>query len=931
MKANNIIVVPETHWDREWYLTFQEFRAKLVIMLDKLLNILRTNPNYRNFTLDGQTIPIEDYLEVRPEREEEIKKYILEGRLSIGPMYILPDEFLISGESIIRNLLIGHKFAKKFGRVMKTAYIPDPFGHIAQLPQIINSFNLSSIIFERGFGNEFEENELNMEFIWESPGKAASILAIHLVRGYMSLQDLDTSLEDGKYKKAIEKIKRVTADLEKYTASPIILLNNGSDHREACPEIPEIVKQWNELYPDVLLEQSDFEYYINKVLSVKPKLKSFQGELRGSKYHPILSGVLSARMWIKQRNLEIEYLFEKYTEPVSAITWILDKYNKFEYPNSYLLTGMKWFIKNHPHDSICGCSIDQVHEDMITRFDWAEQIGNEVFNLSFLYLSNLINILPQVGNRIALIVFNPLPWKRKDIVIFNGISKTYNLHDKFPKNFKLLDSDGKEIEYQGYSISGDPRYCREKDINYRFSFLADVPACGYKTYYIMLDEEARGSVINDVDFNIGENSVENEFYKVDVKKDGQINIYDKSRAIWFENICQFEDVADWGDEYDFSGPVRKQVDKKFTTKDAEIVEIVPFLNGPSQKTIKIKMIMKLPVSLSVDRLQRENHLIENCINLYISLYKSINNIDFKIELENQSKDHRIRVLFPSKITTNKVFCDGHFFIVPRDISLPNGKHWAQKPSRTNHQKDFITLYDKSICFAILNRGLPEYEAIKNEDGTILIAITLLRCIEWLSRPNLDSRRSDAGPSIKTPGAQCIGNHTFELSLVIEECKTNWLDSEVHIKGKEFNCPLKPVFPLMLKSTLRRTDLLMLSRMGVISALKKSPDKNTGVYLPSELSFFKLDNKNIILSALKKSEKGDYLIVRVYNISPFLEKALLSFFKDILIKNAEIVNLLEETPKNLIKAEIHNFNKNKIEISLEPHVIATIKIEFDLIK
>ncbi|UCD00835.1 MAG: hypothetical protein JSV23_08090 [Promethearchaeota archaeon] len=931
MKANNIIIVPETHWDREWYLTFQEFRARLVIMVDKLLNILRDDPNYKSFVLDGQTIPVEDYLEVRPGREEEIKRYIRKGRLSIGPMYVLPDEFLISGESLIRNLLIGYQYATKFGRVMKTAYIPDPFGHIAQLPQIVSGFDLSSIIFERGFGNEFEENELNMEFIWESPGNAASVLAIHLVRGYSSLYDLDTSLEDGKYKKALEKIKRVTADIEKYTASPIVLLNNGSDHREACPEIPEIVKQWNELYPDVLLEQNNFEHYINKILSLKPKLKSFQGELRGSKYSNILSGVFSARMWIKQRNTKIEYLYEKYFEPISAITWIFDKFHKFPYPYAYIRSGLKWLIKNHPHDSICGCSIDQVHNEMITRFDWAEQIGNEVLNLSFSYLSNLINIKPQIGNRIALIVFNPLPWKRKDIVIFNGISKVKNKINRFSKDFKLIDSYEKEIEYQSYLLPGEHRFCGENDINYQFSFLADVPGCGFKVYYILLEEETKKNNYNETNFKIGENSIENELYRVEVKTDGKINIYDKMRAIWIENICQFEDVGDWGDEYDFSGPVRKQIDKRFTTKDADIVEIEPFLDGPTQKTIKIKLVMKLPISLTLDRIQRETHLIENEINLYISLYKKINRIDFKIELENRSKDHRIRILFPSNIITDKVFCDGHFFVVPRNIHLPKTKHWAQKPSRTNHQKDYVVLYDNSKCMAILNRGLPEYEAIKNEDGTISIAITLLRCIEWLSRPNLDSRRNDAGPSIKTPGAQCIGNHTFELSLVIEDYKTNWLDSKVHVKGKEFNCPLKILFPLMLKSPLRRVDLLLLTRMGVLSALNKLPEKKIESYLPSELSFLEFDNKNIILSVIKKSEKGDYLIVRIYNVSPSLQEVRLSFYEELLIKNAEIVNLLEEPPKSLIKAKIHNFNKNKIEISLEPHVIASIKIEFDLME
>ncbi|MFX1323225.1 MAG: glycoside hydrolase family 38 C-terminal domain-containing protein, partial [Promethearchaeota archaeon] len=862
---------------------------------------------------------------------EELKKYIRERRLSIGPMYVLPDEFLISGELLIRNLLIGNQIAKKFGRVMKAAYIPDPFGHIAQLPQIISGFEIPSIIFERGFGNEFEENNLNMEFIWESPGNAASVLAIHLIRGYSSLVYLDTILEDGKYKKAMEKIKRVANDIEIYTATPIVLLNNGSDHREAYPEIPEIVKQWNELHPDILLEQNDFEYYIDKVLSVNPKLKSFEGELRGSKYSPILSGVLSARMWIKQRNTKIEYLFEKYTEPISAITMVLDKSQKFNYPYSYIQNGLKWLIKNHPHDSICGCSIDQVHNEMKTRFDWAEQIGIEVFNHSFMYLSGLINFKPQENNRIALIIFNPLPWKRKDIVIFNAISKANNLQQKFPKDFKLTDSDNNEIVYQDYPIQGEPRFSREIDISYQFSFLAEVPACGYKVYYINLEETAKKDIINEINFILGENSIENEFYKVEVKNDGQINILDKKGNIWFEKVCQFEDIADWGDEYDYSGPTRNQVDKKYTTDDAKIVELIPFLNGPSQKSIKMKMILNLPESLTPDRLKREKNLFENVITLYVSLYKGINRIDFKIDLENKCKDHRIRVLFPSKIISDKVFCDGHFYIVPRNITIPNGKKWRQKPSKTSHQKDFIALHDESKSYSILNRGLPEYEAIKNEDGTITVAITLLRSIGWLSRPDLDSRRNDAGPSLKTPGAQCIGNYSFELSLVVEDYKRYWFDSEVHIKGKEFNCPLKPIFPLMLSSTLNHPELLMLTRMGLLTDSNRVLDKSIVPCLPSELSFLEIENKNIMLSALKKSEKGDCLIIRIYNISPFLQKTKLTFYKDISIQEAEIVNFLEERPKNEIKANINKFYQNELAITMEPYIIATIKLEFNFIR
>jgi len=215
MKTNNIIIVPETHWDREWYLPFQEFRARLVIVMDKLLKILQTDPNYKNFTLDGQTIPLEDYLEVRPEKKDEIKKYVKEGRISIGPMYVLPDEFLVSGESLIRNLLIGHQISKKFGKVMKAGYIPDPFGHIAQLPQIISGFEIPSILFWRGFGNQFEENDLNIEFIWKSPGNASSVIGIFLMQGYGSIAELNTKTLKGEFKPALRKIKNVVERFEK--------------------------------------------------------------------------------------------------------------------------------------------------------------------------------------------------------------------------------------------------------------------------------------------------------------------------------------------------------------------------------------------------------------------------------------------------------------------------------------------------------------------------------------------------------------------------------------------------------------------------------------------------------------------------------------------------------------------------------------------
>ncbi len=928
MKANEIIIVPETHWDREWYLPFQEFRARLIIMMDNLLEILRSDPEYRNFTLDGQTIPIEDYLEVKPEKKAEIKQYVQEKRLSIGPFYVLPDEFLISGESIIRNLIIGHQMARKFGRVMKAGYIPDPFGHIAQLPQVLSGFEIPSVLFARGFGNEFIENNLSMEFIWNAPGNASSILGIHLIGGYGSVAELNMKSRDGKFKMALKKINRVVSQLENYTATPFLLLNSGSDHHDARPEIPSIVKQWNELYPDKFMEQNDFEYYTYKVLDTKQQFNSFQGELRGGKYNHLLSGVFSARMWIKQRNTAIEYLYEKYTEPLSTIAWALDREQKFEYPKAYILTGLKWLIKNHPHDSICGCSIDQVHDEMKTRFDWAEQIGNEVFKNSIIYLNDLIKHKMEDKDQIELIIYNPLPWEREDIVKFDIVALRSPRTKISSVNLKILESSEKEIEFQYFSLNGIPKFNREYDISHRLTFLAKVPACGYKVYYINSQNDSKIYNTGSENFKLIEKSIENEFYKININDNGKIEIVYKLTGVIYENICQFEDVGDWGDEYDYSGPDVDQIDSKFLTRDAEIIEISHFLNGPTHKTIKINMKLKLPASLSKTRDNREEVKVNNDIVMYVSLYKGLDRIDFKIELTNKSKDHRIRVLFPSKIKSSKVFADGHFFIVPRNVDLPNSADWVQKALPTNHQKDFVSVCNEDTCFAVLNKGLPEYEALKESDGTITLALTLLRCVEWLSRVKFATRKSIAGPDIKTPKAQCIGKHEFEFSLIIKEKGLNFLQSEINIKGKEFNNPLRPIFLSIIKKTpLRFSDLFILNP-DALRYFERPYVKKVESYLPTELSFLEIDNKRIQLSALKKSEIDNSLIVRCFNLSSTSEKAILKFYEGFSIKGVEIVNFLEEKPKNKIKADVELVDNNTIELRLEPHVIATLKLSFD---
>ncbi|MEJ2248333.1 MAG: glycoside hydrolase family 38 C-terminal domain-containing protein [Candidatus Lokiarchaeota archaeon] len=928
MKATKVILVPETHWDREWYLPFQEFRARLVLMMDKLLNILKANPNYKSFTLDGQIIPIEDYLEVRPEKEKEIKKYVKERRLSIGPMYILPDEFLVSGESLIQNLLIGHKIANNFGDVMKAGYIPDPFGHIAQLPQILKGFKIPSVLFWRGFGNEFEDRNLNVEFIWKSPCNSAEVIAIHLILSYGSLADIRTHKINGKFKSALRKIRRVISSMEKFTGTPILLLNNGSDHHEALAEIPEIIKQWNEKFPMTPIEQNDFEYYISQIQEYKSKLKQFEGELRNGRYAHLLPGVLSTRMWIKQRNTKIEYLFEKYTEPMASIAWILTKTGlRYDYPQFYILTGLKWLIKNHPHDSICGCSIDQVHNEMKIRFDWAEQIGEEVYKNSVLALYyNLNHSLKNYkqNKTMPLVIFNPLAWKRKDIVKFEIITDKYQTKESISKSLILVDSNNNNLDFQIYNTDLTPRYQQIDSNSHEISFLTEVPALGYKLIYLIEKNDKTFNNTPTTEFRISDSSIENKYYQIEVEKNGCLNLLDKESKIIYQKFCFFEDKGDWGDEYDFSGPKSNQKDLIFTSREAIVRKIRPLIDGPTQKILKVSLNLKLPSSLTNDRIKREEILKDNPIEIYISLYREIKRIDIKIKFQNQSKDHRLRALFNTNIKSKKVYADGHFYIVPRSVFLPEGENWIQKPQPTNHQKDFVAIDGNETIFALINRGLPEYEAIVEEDQTITFAITLLRCIEWLSRGDFKSRNSNAGPNIHTPEAQCLGDHEFQLSVYTEN-KNSFYNSNVARIGKEYNCPLKVTIPEMTKSALRISDKFILNPKGIISYLLNGDEKNIKYLLPNEVSFIEVSNKMVQISALKKSEKGEDLILRGCNLSINKEKTQILFYKACSIEDATSVNLLEEKIDNP-KFKLNQVNSNQLELIIDPAVIFTIKIK-----
>ncbi len=452
----NILLVPHTHWDREWYQTFQQFRIRLVHVVNALLDILDRDPDFVHFMLDGQTIVLDDYLEVCPQEEERLKRFTRAGRISVGPWYLQPDEFLVSGESLVRNLQIGLRRAAEFGQPMRVGYVPDTFGHIAQLPQILLGVGIDNAVFWRGVGSEARQSE----FYWTAPD-GSRVLVMHLADplGYSNARDLPLHADE-----FVTRVELQASRLLPKTTLPTLLFMNGSDHLAPQDGLPAVVAAANARMEHLDAQRASFlasferdgqaisfdqihvriaslaEFVDAVRLHVaqagEDSLQTLAGEMRSSEYAHLLPSVLSTRMWIKQENAATEHLLERWVEPLTAWAAALGAH----YPSGLVQIAWKYLLQNHPHDSICGCSIDQVHRENRVRFAQSQQVGEQLVAEAIQHIVARVDTRPSatlvqpgqqpgtlsaalsaglsaaLASAIPIVVFNPAPGPRAEAV-----------------------------------------------------------------------------------------------------------------------------------------------------------------------------------------------------------------------------------------------------------------------------------------------------------------------------------------------------------------------------------------------------------------------------------------------------------------------------------------------------------------------------------
>ena len=391
MDEVRITLVPHTHWDREWYAPFAEFRERLVAMMDTLLEL--AEGGFPHFHLDGQVAMVDDYLDARPEREGDLRLAAAEGKLSLGPWFTQMDEFLTSGESHIRNLELGLSRARELGPVLLAGYLPDQFGHIGQMPQLLRRAGIDRAVVWRGVPSSIGSTS----FRWRSPD-GSEVRAEYMAFGYF-FGDAFRQIEDPDELAA--EIHRSIERLRPMLAGDRILVMVGADHTGPDPTLPRRVAAASSRVEGARVEIAGIEHHLDD--QAPAEVPTWEGELRSSARAHLLPNVVSGRAPQKRERGRVESLLERYADPLSALVGVGHA------TEERLARAWRLLLWNGAHDSACGCSHDQVARDVEARFAEARTICEDVI------AESLATLERGAGSAAGLVRFNPSPFEREGI------------------------------------------------------------------------------------------------------------------------------------------------------------------------------------------------------------------------------------------------------------------------------------------------------------------------------------------------------------------------------------------------------------------------------------------------------------------------------------------------------------------------------------
>ncbi|MGW4476318.1 glycoside hydrolase family 38 N-terminal domain-containing protein [Nonomuraea sp. NPDC004354] len=779
--TQEIVVVPHTHWDREWYEPFQRFRLRLVALMDEVLDTMEREPDY-HFTLDGQLACVDDYLEVRPENRDRIAALVEAGRLAIGPWQILLDEFLCSGETIVRNLELGMDRADKLGGAMPVGYLPDMFGHTAQMPQILALAGLAQACVYRGV----PASVVTDAFAWVAPDGTAVRAQYLPAGGY------------GNGAHLFEAPGQVLARAETFVTTmrrwqgedkPLLAMY-GTDHSAPVRGLPEMVASLG-------ARMGTLSGYIGA--QGTEGLPRVHGELRSHARANILPGVISVRAHVKQAMGRAERMVERYAEPLAAL-W------GESWPERFL--DMAWWrlIDASGHDSVTGCGVDETAQQVAARIAEAEHLGQAVRDM---VTSRLAAAVPSG----AVLVVNPSPFPRTGVVLMDvaGLdplvdaagravpaqtleyAPTLLLDEEMDPRLAFTFIHGTELYGQhitGWSIADGVlvfRVAREPaaafDVAEVAAALAEAEGAVTR---VRIVAEARRTVAALVDTPaLGHTSVrpgrpsgprsqapgagprgvraegqvlDNGLLRVEVAADGTLTLTGRD-GVTIAGAARIVEGGDVGDTYNHAPPAADLL-----VLAPESVEVSLVCSGPLVAALDVHRGYAWPRGTDVTEADgpadplpaaaRTAAVEHVTVATRVELRAGEPFVRLHVEFDNRCADHRVRLHVPLAEPAAASFAEGQFAVVERAPTAEGG--CGETPLPTFPASSWVA----AGGVAALLEHVTEYELVDDE-----LALTLLRSVGYLSRNRNALRPEPAGPQLPTPAAQSRGPRSVRLALM----------------------------------------------------------------------------------------------------------------------------------------------------------------------
>ena len=882
MKKNTAYIVPHTHWDREWRYPLWKNRMLLVEFMEELLDTLDTDPGYANFLFDGQVAPIEDYLEVAPQDLERVTKHIRDGRIAVGPWFTLPDLYPLDGECLLRNLLTGTRISAKYGEPMMVGYNSFGWGQTAQFPQIYAGFGIDFIVAAKKVS---KERAPESEFLWESPD-GTRVLTTRLgeharanfyFHAYLhGKYGINCTSSEFKYNPTLSgtamhdaRVERAEDDFfmiaPSYEYSPQDLKEgaedawsatedtamkghrlflNGTDFSTPHPRHSEMVRDLNALSPDCEYVHTRIEAYARKLHGEidKSTLRVVKGELRDGPACDCSGNALASRIYLKQLNKSAQNLVLHKTEPLAAVLSL----RGVPYPRGFMDAAWKHLLQSHPHDSINGVTQDKTANDVEHRLHQALEIGSVVYDKSVATVLNQIDLSGCCEDEQLLVIFNPLPYPRHEIVsacvttpagqgvwslaATDAAGNTLALQEgaRSEKTFPVHDCQARPWPYKTdrHVVTVDP---------------GELPAGGYKLirfsaksnfsrdrHYWLEMRRQNGSFLSP-----SANLLENEHLRVEVASNGTLALTEKASGIRYDGLHYFEDGGDVGNYWAFYPPYQDRIFNTLASAPRVWLEE----NGPLSATIGIEHRLLLPAFAHEPECgvrgesRRSTETKELVITSKITLKKGARRLDIHTEIDNNLRNHRLRVAFPTRIQAENACASGHFTVDQRPrVPVRDGKGEFWPEMQTLPTQHFVDLSSGGRGLALLHTGMTEYEA--GDDANATLRMTLFRAmgnmiVTWWEA---------VGVFPDQDGSQVQRKLTFDYALYPHA--GDWAAGGVYAQAEALNMPAAP---------------FQLSPRG----------RKTGALAPEE-SFYSVEPANLIVSAFKQAQDRKSCILRVFN-------------------------------------------------------------------